>query len=128
MVIIIVAFSAFLISIGVYGIAEPTSLVGVARKFLVWPGVWTGFTLRLIFAVALWSGADSSHTPGAFRGLAVLAFLAALALPVLGTTGLTHLVDWWASLPRELRQAWAGGALAVGAFTLWSAVLGVRNR
>lgn len=127
MLIIVVGYSAFLISLGVYGIAQPIALVGVAQQFVAWPGIWLGFVLRFIFATALWVGAESSYTPTFYRVLAVLTGLAALSLPVLGTTELTRFVQWFAELPREYRQAWAGASLAVGTLTLWSAVRSVRR-
>jgi hypothetical protein len=127
MLIIVVAFSAILISVGFYGIAQPAGLAPAARQFIVWPGIWTGFVLRFIFAFALWAGAPNSHTPGAFKVLAVLTGLVALSLPVLGSTELTHLLEWWLRQSREVRQLWAGASLATGSFVLWSAIRGVRR-
>ncbi|MHA1905032.1 MAG: hypothetical protein ACW977_13795 [Candidatus Thorarchaeota archaeon] len=111
---------------GGYGLISPRAIVSLVRGFQAGPGVWGGFVIRLVFAVALWFAAPSSATPLAFHVLAAVALLGAVALPAMGTTRFTHFVGWWSEQPVWAIRVWLLFAVALGLFTLWSSAVGLR--
>ena len=125
MLIVVAFFAVLIVAISVYGLISPPGVIGFVRQFQAGPGVWAGFVIRLVFAVALWLAAPLSATPSAFRVLAVIAFLGAVALPLMGSTRFNIFVEWWAEQPAWLLRVWLLLALAFGLFTLWSSVAGL---
>ena len=125
MLIVVAFFAVLIVAISGYGLILPSGIVEFVRRFQAGPGVWAGFAIRLVFAVALWQAAPSSATPSAFRVLAAVAFLGAIALPVMGSTRFDIFVQWWSEQPTWFLRVWLLMALAFGLFTLWSAVAGL---
>ena len=76
-----------------YGLAWPASILLIARRFMVGPGIWAAAGIRLCLAVSLWFAAPNSLTPTAFRVLACVAPVAAVGLPIMGTDRLLQLID-----------------------------------
>jgi len=122
--IIVVIFSVAIIAIGAYGISTPSGVLSLARRFASSSGIALGFSLRVVFATALWLSADASATPIAFRVLSILTLIGAIALPVMGVNRLTAFITWWSDLPSWSIRIWLGFALCFGLFTLGSSVLG----
>jgi hypothetical protein len=127
MLIVVAFFAALIVAISGYGLVSPPGVIAVVRWFQAGPGVWAGFVIRLVFAVALWLGAPLSATPSAFRVLAVVAFLGAVALPLMGSTRFDIFVEWWVEQPAWLLRVWFLVALAFGLFALWSSVGGLAD-
>ena len=125
MLIIVALFSVLIVAISSYGLFSPPGVIGLVRWFQAGPGVWAGFAIRLVFAVALWQAAPFSATPSTFRVLAAVAFVGAVALPVMGSTRFDIFVEWWVEQPAWLLRVWLLLALAFGLFTLWSSVAGL---
>lgn len=125
MLIVVAFFAMLIVAIGGYGLISPTGVIVVVRWFQAGPGVWAGFVVRLVFAVALWLAAPLSATPSAFRVLALIAFLGAVALPLMGSTRFDIFVEWWVEQPAWFLRVWFLVALAFGLFTLWSSVAGL---
>ena len=125
MLIVVAFFAVLIVAIGVYGLISPPGVIGFIRRFQAGPGVWAGFAIRLVFAVALWQAAPLSATPSAFRVLAVIAFLGAVALPLMGSTRFAIFVEWWAEQPTWLLRIWLLLALAFGLFILRSSAAGL---
>ena len=125
MLIVVASFAVLIVLLSGYGLVSPPGVVGVVRRFQAGPGVWAGFVIRLVFAVALWQAAPFSATPSAFRVLAAVAFLGAVALPVMGSTRFDIFVRWWSEQPAGFLRIWLLLALAFGLFTLWSSVAGL---
>ena len=125
MLIIVAFFAVLIVAISSYGLISPPGVIGLVRWFQAGPGVWAGFVIRLVFAVALWLAAPLSATPSAFRLLAVIAFLGAVALPLMGSTRFDIFVEWWVEQPAWFLRFWLLLALAFGLFTLWSSVAGL---
>jgi len=121
-----VIFSLLIIAAGSYGVASPASLVALARFFATGPLVWVASALRLAFGVALWLAASSSWTPTAFHVLGAVSLLSGIALPVLGSQRLAAFVQWWTEQPAWFVRLGCGLALALGVFTLGSALPGLR--
>ena len=125
MLIIVAFFAVLIVAISSYGLISPSKIVEFVRRFQAGPGVWAGFVIRLVFAVALWQAAPVSATPSAFRVLAAVAFVGAVALPVMGSTRFDIFVEWWVEQPAWLLRIWLLLALAFGLFTLWSSAAGL---
>ena len=125
MVIVVAFFAVLIVLLSGYGLISPRGVIGIVRRFQAGPGVWAGFAIRLVFAVALWLAAPLSATPSAFRVLAVIAFLGAVALPLMGSTRFDIFVRWWSEQPAWFLRIWLLLALAFGLFTLWSSVAGL---
>ena len=125
MLIIVAFFAVLIVAISGYGLISPSRIVEFVRRFQAGPGVWAGFAIRLVFAVALWQAAPFSATPAAFRVLAAVAFLGAVALPVMGSTRFDIFVRWWSEQPAWFLRIWLLLALAFGLFTLWSSAAGL---
>jgi hypothetical protein len=122
--IIVVIFSIVIIAIGAYGISTPSGVLSLARRFASSSGIALGFSLRVVFATALWLSADASATPIAFRVLSILTLIGAIALPVMGVNRLAAFITWWSDLPSWSIRIWLGFALCFGLFTLGSSLLG----
>jgi hypothetical protein len=125
MLIVVAVFSILIVALGGYGLSSPSGIISFVRRFQAGPGVWGGFVIRLIFAIALWLAAPSSATPSAFRVLAAVAFLGAVALPMMGRTRFDIFVEWWSEQPTWFLRVWLLLALAFGFFTLWSSLAGL---
>ncbi len=125
MLIVVAFFAVLIVAISSYGLISPPGVIGFVRRFQAGPGVWAGFVIRLVFAVALWLAAPLSATPSVFRVLAVIAFLGAVALPLMGSTRFDIFVEWWVEQPAWLLRVWLLLALAFGLFTLWSSAAGL---
>jgi hypothetical protein len=120
MLILVALFSVLIIAISGYGLISPQGIISFVRRFQAGPSVWGGFAIRLVFAIALWQAAPSSATPSAFRVLAAVAFLGAVALPMMGRTRFDIFVEWWSEQPTWFLRICLLLALAFGLFTLWS--------
>ncbi len=120
MALILALFAGIVIAFALHGAVYPHRLLEMARRFMAGPGVWGAVAIRIVLAVLLWSCAPVSHTPILFRVLAVVALLAAVALPVVGSARLMELIERVAAWPpTAIRLACVLGA-AFGAFLLWS--------
>ncbi len=124
MQMVVIVLSVFLIGVGLYGLVLPDGLVKYARAFQRGPGVWGGFLLRAVFAVALWFAAPTSATPTVFRVSAVLVGLGAIVLPVLGNERFGQVVDWGVGLKPGILRGVSLFVTAAGTFLLWAATPG----
>ena len=84
------------------------------------PGVWSAAAIRVLLAGLLWFAAPISHTPITLKVLALLALLAAVALPMIGAARLLRLIDRVASWPPMVIRLQCVLGVAFGAFLLWS--------
>jgi len=125
MTVALALFSALIIAISIFGVVQPLKLTALVRRFMISPGVWGAVVIRILLAGLLWFSAPFSHTPLIFKVLALLTFLAAIALPIIGAPRLMKFIDYMASRPPiAIRfQCFLGAAL--GAFLLWSLIRGL---
>ncbi|MDH3734584.1 MAG: hypothetical protein OEU54_13730 [Gemmatimonadota bacterium] len=121
MLLVVLIFAVFMMAVGSYGIAIPAGLVRFGRAFAGGPGVWGGFALRVVLAVALWFGADGSATPLVFRILALASVMGAISLPLMGQKGLERIVERVASMNSFVLRLICLTVLAAGVFLFWSA-------
>lgn len=120
MPLIIGLFAVFAILLGLAGLARPSVLVSFGRRFADGPGVWGGFAIRGVLALALWLTAPESRTPDTLRVLAVLFAIGAIALPLMGARRFEAMVERSSAGPPMALRAWSLLGLALGGFLLWS--------
>lgn len=125
MAITLAIFSAMFIALCMYGASLPDKLIELVRSFMSGPGLWAAVAIRLLLAALLWLTAPISHTPTTFKVLAVLVFVAAVILPIIGTYRLVKFIDRLASWPRLAIRLQCLLGVAFGAFLLWSVSPGI---
>jgi len=125
MLVVVATYSVLILALGGYGLVSPRAIIALVRRFQSGGGAWLAFAIRLVFAIALWFAAPSSATPSAFRVLAAVALLGAVALPAMGPDRFHRFVEWWSRQSASAIRAWLLAAVAFGLFTLWSATVGL---
>lgn len=113
-------FAVIIFVASVSSVLFPAELLLSAREMIVGSGVWWAAGVRLILAVLLWFSAPVSRTPITFRVFAILAFLGAVLIVVMGSEGTLQLVDWLASWPLWGIRLVSAVGVAFGVFLLWS--------
>lgn len=100
MVIVLALFAAALVALSMYGVLLPSRLVGLVRDFMSGGlGLWFAVAVRVALAALLWVNAPVSSTPAIFKVLAVMVFLAAITLPIIGTVRLGKFIGRLATWP-----------------------------
>lgn len=126
MVIALAILSVVIVVLSVYGVLLPYRLVGLVRGITSGGLVlWIGVAVRLLLAALLWFTAPVSQTPTAFKVLAALFVLAAIALPIVGRLRLERLLESLASWPPWAIRLPCLLGIAMGGFFLWSISLAI---
>ena len=120
MVIALAIFSLVIVLLSAYGAFRPSVLSSFVRSFMAGPGLWVAVVARLILALLLWFSAPLSHTPVTFQVLAIIALVAAIALPIIGTQRILKLLDWVTSWQQLTIRLWCLLGVGFGGFLLWS--------
>ena len=121
MAITLAIFSLVIVLLSLYGVFWPSSLVSFVRGSMAGgSGLWVAVVARLILAVLLWFLAPLSLTPTTFSVLAVLALVAAFALPVMGVQRILKLMEWVGNWRPSAIRLWCLLGVAFGGFLLWS--------
>ena len=113
-------FSMIIVLLSVYGVLQPFNLILFVRDFMAGSGLWVAVVARIILAILLWFSAPLSLTPTTFKALAVLALVAALALPMIGVQRILKLMGWVESWRHPAIRLWCLLGVAFGGFLLWS--------
>ncbi len=120
MTIALAIFSLIIALLSAYGVFQPSILTLFVRRFMAGLGLWVAVVARLILALLLWFSAPLSHTPVTFQVLAILALVAAIALPIIGVQRILKLLDWVASWRQLATRLWCLLGVGFGGFLLWS--------
>ena len=120
MAIALAIFSLIIVLLSAYGVFQPSVLTSFVRRFMAGLGLWVAVIARLILALLLWFSAPFSHTPVTFQVLAILALVAAIALPIIGVQRILKLLDWVASWQQLAIRLWCLLGVGFGGFLLWS--------
>lgn len=118
---LVLVFSMIMVVMGTYGITSPAGLVSFTRKWEGQLGLWIGAASRIVFGVALWRSAPSSHTPAALEVFGAIALISGIALPFIGVERLSKIISWWSAQSSTFIRGWSAVAIALGAFLFWSA-------
>jgi hypothetical protein len=113
-------FSMIIILLSVYGVLQPFNLILFVRGFMAGSGLWVAVAARITLAILLWFSAPLSLTPTTFQALAVLALVAAFALPMIGAQRILKLMEWVESWRHPAIRLWCLSGVAFGGFLLWS--------
>ena len=113
-------FSTLIVLLSMYGVLQPFNLILFVRGFMAGSGLWVAVVARIILAILLWFSAPLSLTPTTFQVLAVLALVAAFALPMIGAKRILKLMEWVGSWPHRAIRLWCLLGVGFGGFLLWS--------
>jgi len=113
-------FAVIIILASGFATLFPSELLDYAVEFVQGPGLWWAAAMRLALAIVLWFSAPTSRTPITFKVLAVVALLAAVAIPIVGSERLVSVINWCASQPLGVVRVLTALGVAFGAFLLWS--------
>ncbi len=125
MPLILAVFSTILITISLYGVIIPLKLTVLVQRFLNKFEEGGAAVIRLFLAIMLWFCAPVSHTPTAFRVLAVFMLVAALIVLIIGRERLQMIIGCVASWPKIVIRSLCLAGVAFGAFLLWSVFPGL---
>ncbi len=121
-VLIVGVFSAFVISMGLYGIVSPSGLMSFVSRWQSQTGLWVASIFRIVFGVSLWLAAPSSRFPLALQALAAMSVASGIALPLIGFSRFQLLLLWWTRRSPGFLRVWSAVAVGVGALILWSVI------
>jgi len=121
---VVAVIGTLIAGLGLWGALKPSGILALADRFLTQHGLRIAVIIRVALAILLWISAPEAATPGIFRFLAMLAFAAAVLLPLFGQRRLDTLVGWWASRPMWLVRLSCLCVVVFGAFLTWSAAAG----
>jgi hypothetical protein len=122
-ILIVLAVSILVVSLGLWGVASPAGLLAFARRWQSRTGFWAAFAFRLLFGGALWWVAPLTRMPLGIQVLAAATVISGLALPLMGYSRYLSLLSWWSGRSPGFVRAWCCAALAVGVFIFWSLVV-----
>lgn len=114
MALIALVISLFVVALGVLGIFFPIKLLAFARHFESLAGLLAVGAFRIIFGLALFLAAPTSHAPEILRTLGVIIFLAGIITPLIGVKRAHKILNWWSARGPVFTRILAGIALAIG--------------
>lgn len=110
----VVLIGGLVAAVGALGIVSPPRLLALVKRVQTPAGLYAAAGLRIALGVALWVVAPASRAPVAAQVVAVVAFAAGLATPLVGLERAGRLLDWWESRGVVFLRVWCGVALGVG--------------
>ena len=99
---------------GALGIASPSRLLGVVRRFQTPAGLYFAAGIRVLLGVALLFAAPASRAPGLVFVLGVVILVIGVITPFFGLERFRSLLDWWSAQGSTFVRGWAVVALAFG--------------
>lgn len=119
MTVLVALLGALAVLLGLVGLVRPDRF----RVMFTGMDSQTRFVLaigiRLAMAGLLWWLADELRHPHVMRVLAVIALIAAVALPIMGRERLDKLIGWWLSRPDSVLRISALFAAGFGAYLVY---------
>ncbi len=114
MTLVALIICLLLSALGALGVASPSRLLGVVRKFQTPMGLYFAAALRVVLGVALFFAAPTSRAPDLIRILGVVIIVIGVLTPFFGLERFRRLLDWWSAQGSTFIRAWAVLALAFG--------------
>lgn len=114
MTFLALVISLAIAALGALGLVFPLKMLAFARLFESRAGLWVAATLRVVFGVALYQSAPTSHTPQILSVLGILVVIVGLLTPLFGVERAHRLFNWWEARGQVFMRIWAGIALALG--------------
>ena len=114
MTAIAIAFSLFIVALGILGLVSPSRLLGLDRFFQTPAGLYLAAGFRMVMGVVLLMAALASRAPDVLRVIGVVFILAGVITVFLGFERFRGFVDWWSAHGSSFARVWAVVALALG--------------
>ena len=114
MTLIALVISLLIAAMGALGMFFPAKLLAFARLFEQQAGLWVAGVFRVIFGLALFLSAPTSHAPEIIRTLGVIILVAGLITPFAGVRRVHKLLNWWEARGPLWIRLWAGTAFTIG--------------
>ncbi len=114
MTLVALIICLLLSALGALGVASPSRLLGVVRKFQTPMGLYFAAALRVVLGVALFFAAPTSRAPDLIRILGIVIIVMGVVTPFFGPERFRRLLDWWSAQGSAFIRAWAVLALAFG--------------
>jgi hypothetical protein len=111
--------AAFIVAIGVVGVAAPSVLVEFGQSLQTPGGLYVVALVRVIFGVVLVWVASASHMPRTLRVIGVFIIVAGLLGPLFGVERSQAMLSWFSSQGPLFMRAWAGVAVIFGLFVVY---------
>jgi hypothetical protein len=120
MAFVVSLFGVLIAAIGLVGVVQPSRLVRTLADWGAQKRLGVAVAVRLVMGVVLLIAAPSCRLPEVVRVVGVIALVAALVLPLLGSKRFEAFVGWWFARPPGFIRGWSLVAVAFGALLLYS--------
>ena len=114
MTLIALFISLSMAATGALGVLFPGKLFAFARLFEHQSGLWVAGAFRVLFGLALFLSAPTSHAPEIIRVVGVVIFVAGFITPFVGIKRVHKLLNWWEARGSIFVRIWAGAVLVIG--------------
>ncbi len=114
MTLIALVISLLVAAVGTLGLFFPLKLLGFARHFESRIGLWTAGLFRMVFGLALFLSAPTSHAPEFLHIMGAIIFVAGLITPLIDVQRMRQLLNGASARGPAFIRFLAGIALAVG--------------
>jgi len=107
----VLVLGVFIVAIGVVALIAPNALIKFVKRFRSPAGLWYAVCVRLVMGTFLILAAPECRLSAFVNVIGILALVAAVGLPILGTRRFIALIDWWVERPPWFVRLWilAGG-------------------
>jgi uncharacterized membrane protein HdeD (DUF308 family) len=99
---------------GALGIASPSQLLALVRRFQTPIGLYFAAGIRVLFGLALLFAAPTSRAPALIYILGIFVIVIGLITPFFGLERFRRLLDWWSAQGPAFVRGWAVVALLFG--------------
>jgi uncharacterized membrane protein YidH (DUF202 family) len=114
MTLVALVICLLLSAMGALGVASPSRLLAVVRRFQTPTGLFFVAAIRIVLGLALLFTAPTSRAPELIRILGVVIIVMGIITPFFGLERFRRLLDWWSAQGPAFVRVWAIVALALG--------------
>lgn len=111
---VVLGLCAVTVVLGGIALITPTHFAGIMGALETPSGLWIASALRIVFGIALYAAAPSSHAPKMLRNLGVIFIAAGLLIPILGRRRLARTTELFLSGGPWVIRSWGGVAILFG--------------
>lgn len=115
-------------AVGAVGILAPSALVWIAHHADAPVNLYVITAIRVAFGVLLLLVASGSRAPRTLRAVALIPFLAAIAMPIVGTERARATIEWWTQQGSGVIRITGIPLLALGIVVAYACAPGRRRR
>ena len=122
MTVVVAAFGAVVVGIGIFGLLRPEALIHFIESVWESPSaLHVAVGMRLVLGVVLLVAAPECRYPQAVQVLGILSIVAAISGAMLGRERLTAFVGWWVERPAGFIRGWSVIAAVFGGLLFYVA-------